>query len=781
MKKLALFFFVFGLIFSSKAQNTQALKLENIMKGKGFIGHWPDKPYWSFDSKTLYFQWNPKNEKIDSWYALDVTSSKVHKLSIEELKKRIPQKYEFNRTHTKVCFARNGDIFVYNLTKNKLRQIINTITYESSPVFSADGKKIFYQKDDNLFQWIFADGSTSQLTNIRKASGSRQSGAHKSEQEKWLENDRMQLFAVLRDREAIQKARTELRKKLKVDRPVAINIGNSRIFGIQISPDERFITFIKMQPAQSKHTEVPNYVTKSGYVENEKSRSKVGSTQASFRLVIFDRNLNKNYELKTNNISGINDWPKPYAGKIKGERGLTFSQLKYSPDAKNVLFVCRSQDNKDRWVLTLDLATGQPKVINRQTDSAWIGGPGIGNYWPTGNFGWMPDSKAVWYQSEKTGYSQLYVTNINTKKEKALTKGQFEVYEAQLSVNKTKWYLLTNQVHPGERQFYSMPLKGGKMTRLTQMTGYNESYLSPNEKQLALRYSYSNKPWEIYLKPNNSAAKAKQITHSQSEAYKAYSWRDPQVITFKAQDGEKVYARLYQPQKSMKNNAAIIFVHGAGYLQNADKYWSYYYREMMFHNLLADKGYTILDIDYRGSEGYGRDWRTGIYRHMGGLDLSDQVDGAKFLVEKYGINKNRIGIYGGSYGGFITLMAMFKAPGVFKCGAAIRSVTNWSNYNHGYTANILNTPVTDSVAYRQSSPIYFADGLKGHLLILHGIRDDNVHFQDVVDLNQRLIELGKKNWEMAIFPLERHGFKEASSWTDEYGRILALFEKELKK
>ena len=124
---------------------------------------------------------------------------------------------------------------------------------------------------------------------------------------------------------------------------------------------------------------------------------------------------------------------------------------------------------------------------------------------------------------------------------------------------------------------------------------------------------------------------------------------------------------------------------------------------------------------------------------------------------------------------------MFTAPDVFKCGAGLRSVTNWSNYNHGYTSNILNTPVSDPEAYRQSSPIYFADGLKGHLLILHGMRDDNVHFQDVVDLNQRLIELGKTNWEMAVFPLERHGFKESSSWADEYRRILELFEKELKK
>jgi dipeptidyl aminopeptidase/acylaminoacyl peptidase len=126
-------------------------------------------------------------------------------------------------------------------------------------------------------------------------------------------------------------------------------------------------------------------------------------------------------------------------------------------------------------------------------------------------------------------------------------------------------------------------------------------------------------------------------------------------------------------------------------------------------------------------------------------------------------------------------MAMFTEPDVFAAGAALRSVTDWAHYNHPYTANILNTPVEDSIAYRKSSPIYYAEGLKGALLICHGMIDTNVHFQDVVRLAQRLIELKKENWEMAVYPLEDHGFVEPSSWTDEYRRILKLFEDNLKK
>jgi dipeptidyl aminopeptidase/acylaminoacyl peptidase len=199
----------------------------------------------------------------------------------------------------------------------------------------------------------------------------------------------------------------------------------------------------------------------------------------------------------------------------------------------------------------------------------------------------------------------------------------------------------------------------------------------------------------------------------------------------------------------------------------------------MFHNLLSDLGYTVLDIDYRASDGYGRDFRTGIYRHMGGKDLSDQLDGKKYLVENLGIDANKVGIYGGSYGGFITLMALLTKPGEFKAGAALRSVTDWAHYNQGYTANILNFPETDPEAYKKSSPIYFANNLQDKLLMLHGMVDDNVQFQDIVRMTQRFIELGKKDWDLAVFPVEAHGFQKTYSWVDEYRRILDLFNENL--
>jgi len=419
----------------------------------------------------------------------------------------------------------------------------------------------------------------------------------------------------------------------------------------------------------------------------------------------------------------------------------------------------------------------QLALIDRQHDDAWIGGPGIGG---TRDVAWI-DNAHFYYQSEASGYSHIYVNDVINGEKKQLTSGKWEVQTLELSHDKKTFYFTANIDHPGVKDYYRMPVTGGPPVKITSMKGENLVTLSPDEKWLAISYSFTNRPFDLYLQPNKPGAKPVKVTNSVSEEYLSYPWRAPEIITFKNRYGSDVYARVYEPKTPDPAKPAVVFVHGAGYLQNVTYSWSYYFREFMFNNMLADNGYYVIDIDYTASAGYGRDWRTGIYRHMGGKDLSDEVDGVKYMVEKYGVNPKHVGIYGGSYGGFMTLMALFTEPDVFTSGGAIRSVTDWAHYNHGYTADILNLPYTDEKAYRQSSPIYFADGLKGNLLMLHGMVDQNVNFQDIVRLTQKLIELHKDNWWLAPYPVEDHAFEQPSSWTDEYKRIYKLFEETLKK
>jgi dipeptidyl aminopeptidase/acylaminoacyl peptidase len=380
----------------------------------------------------------------------------------------------------------------------------------------------------------------------------------------------------------------------------------------------------------------------------------------------------------------------------------------------------------------------------------------------------------------------LYVVDADMAGEpRALTSGEWEITDVATATNRRTFYLTTTEVDPGERHVYAMDSEGRARTRLTTMTGSNEGEISPDGRTIGLIHSAGNRPPEVYLaRYGGATAPTTRVTTSPTEEWSSYRWLDPRVITFPSRDGKTLHARLYTPEmvgaKRHASRPAVLFVHGAGYLQNAHKYWSSYYREYMFHHLLASRGYVVLDVDYRASAGYGRDWRTAIYRHMGGKDLDDIVDGAKYLAAAEKVDARRIGVYGGSYGGFITLMAMFTTPDVFAAGAALRPVTDWAHYNHPYTANILNLPQADKDAYRRSSPIYFADGLKGALLICHGLVDVNVHAQDSIRLAQKLIELRKERWELALYPVEDHAFEEATSWADEYKRILHLFEQNLK-
>ena len=779
-----LFLIAFNPLVAQKG-NISSLKIKDIMQGDDFVGHRPSNPYWSTDGQTLYFDWNPNGAALsDSLYAYSIGSKKIQKVDFFTANSLPSSRITYNQNKTQGVYSKNGDIFLLDMKTHKSTPITKTQERESSPHFTDNGKSIAFVKDGELFTWSIASGLLEQKTRFVK---SKKKEPKRDSKDEWLYQDQLDIFDVLRERKAKKDAGEKISEKLKLLEPLEIETKGKRVIGLQIDPSGSYITYTLMDRPNSKRTIVPHFVTESGYTEDQNTRSKVGDEPTQYEMFVYDVKNRKNYPVVLDNLEGLDyvpeytkDYPnKPYENK---DRIGFINGPTWNMDGTKAILDIQANDYKDRWIVLLDPKTGKVEQLDRQHDEAWIGGPGIGSY-RGGNLGWMPDNKSIWFMSEKTGYSHLYTMNLNNKKTKALTSGEFEIYDAFLSKDKNRWYFTSNKTHPGDRQFYTMSLKGGKWEKLTNIVGRNDVVLSPNEEKMAILYSYSNKPTELFIQDNpikaGQSTQAEQITDSNSEAFNAYDWKDPEIITFKASDGAEVHARLYQPEASVKNKAAVIFVHGAGYLQNAHKWWSSYFREYMFHNLLVDNGYTVLDIDYRGSAGYGRDWRTGIYRHMGGKDLSDQVDGAKMLVENYGIDSDKIGIYGGSYGGFITLMAMFNAPDTFSAGGAIRSVGDWAAYNHGYTARILNTPATDSLAYKRSSPIYFADGLQGDLLILHGMVDDNVHFQDMVRLSQRLIELGKENWEMAVYPVERHGFVEPSSWTDEYTRIFKLFQKSL--
>ncbi len=796
MRKSTLAVLAIVFAFSAQPAGKFALTVDNIMRGPRLYGYEPARVRWSGDGERIYFQWkqasDPVNKDPDT-YVVDRSGSELRKLSEAEAKLAPPASGNESRDHRRTVYARDGDIFLYDSTTGQTRQITKTVEAESNPHFTHDGRRVAFTRGSNLFVMSLETGMLEEMTDIRAAgaagetAGAAEAGGGRGgrggggrgatstgEEQKGtasqeaLKKQEKELLEAIRERAAKREEDEARRKRENPRKPFTLGARQS-IAWLELAPDEKYVIAGVREPgAGAKNAIVPNFVTESGYTEEIPGRTKVGDVQTRVREAILN--------VETGEVKWVGHGQKTSAeGGKEQDRDVVLERPVWSDDGTKAVLLARAADNKDRWILALDEATGKTRAIAHDHDDDWLDGPGADT------LGWMKNDREVYFQSERTGYSHLYTVPFEGGEARALTTGNWEVEEAVLSHDKSRFFLVTSEADPGEHNVYEMSAEGGGRVRITSLPGGHSSILSPDDKWFADVYSYTNKPPELYVQEARAGAAAKKLTSSPAADFWEYPWLDAPIVKIRARDGVDVRARLFRPANFQRGGPAVIFVHGAGYLQNVHRWWtSSYAREFLFHHLLMERGYVVIDLDYRGSAGYGRDWRTAIYRHMGGKDLDDQVDAARWLVAQQGVDPKRIGIYGGSYGGFITLMAMFTQPDVFAAGAALRPVTDWANYNNGYTSNILNEPQKDAEAYRRSSPIYFAQGLKGALLICHGMVDTNVHFQDTVELVQKLIELRKTNWELAVYPVENHGFIQPASWADEYKRILELFEKNLR-
>jgi dipeptidyl aminopeptidase/acylaminoacyl peptidase len=744
--------------------------INNIMRGPELYGRQPQRIQWSADSKWIYFNWNPPGT---DWReparpyrvrAAGGTPERVPDTQVDSVGALL-ESGERSRDGTSRVVSSQGDLYIVSLPAGGVRRLTQTNGDERDPHFSADGRRVYFFRDNNVFSIDLDGGLVRQLTDVRAGPAPKDSAKAQGQRGN-LEAQQRELFDVIRDRLKADSVRDAERKAREALRIKPFYLGNNeRIASLSVSPTANALLLVTSVPGERPiQTKVPNYVTTTGYTEELTVRTKVGDVQNGGRVAYMKL------------PSGDLTWLKVVPSDTTKPPSQT-TTLGWSDDGSAALIFAEARDYKTRYIHKLDAATGNLQTLDVLEDSAWVGGPCYGCG------GWYDGSKRVWFVSEADGYAHIHTMDANGGDRRQLTSGKWEVTNAQLSADKRFFEIHSSEGSPFEQHFFRMPVAGGAREKITKGVGGHNVTVSPDGTQLADVFSTSNRPPELFVMPYRAGAAAKQLTTSPTTDWISFKWIVPEIVRIPASDGVQVPARIYKPKdfNAQPNGAGVIFVHGAGYLHNVHNYWSSYAREYLFNQLLASQGYVVLDIDYRGSAGYGRDWRTAIYRWMGGRDLQDNVDGSKYLQKEFGINPERIGIYGGSYGGFITLMALFNEPKQFGAGAGLRSVTDWAHYNHGYTARILNQPQDDSVAYKRSSPIYFASGLEDPLLMAHGMVDVNVHFQDIVRLTQRLIELGKTNWELAPYPVEDHGFVRPSSWADEYRRIYELFETNLAR
>jgi dipeptidyl aminopeptidase/acylaminoacyl peptidase len=808
------------------------LTLEQIMADPDWIGNPPEDPYWSDDGRSVYYERerdgvgkNPKD-----LFRVDLASGKTVRIEpAERGKADAPGKRSLDRK--KKVYARQGDVFVKDLTTGAVRQITRTSEEETDPFFLADGKRVGFYRGNQPFIYDLTSGLVSQAADLKL----EKDPAEKDEPA-FLEAQQTRLLDVIRQRQEQEKReREEARAHQRADPtrpPLPWYLGKElSIEQVSLSPSGDWLAVVtapKREEDDRKPSKLPRYVTESGNVDTRDVRAKVGTEKPEpHSVVLLDLREHERHALDWSALPGIKDdplkalreaaearkaaekklkeqqekkaedtkkpeEPKPEdAGKSEEEakakepeakepeaRPLEVLELAWTDDGRQLALELRARDNKDRWIATFDTQGAALTPRHRLTDPAWIN-------WDFNELGWLRDGETLWFLSEETGWSHLYLLSTRTGEKRALSpQGKYEVSAPVPSWDRRAIYYAANQEHPGHYDVWRVEVATGKAERLTRVGGLTDFRLSPDESQLLLLHSGITRPNEVFVQSNRPGAEARQVTHTRTEAFLAEEWTLPEIVPVPSTHGSPapVYSRVYTPQgfDSSRSYPAVVFVHGAGYLQNIHHGWSSYFREFMFHTFLTRHGYVVLDMDYRASAGYGRDWRTAIYRQMGHPELEDLEDGVAWLVANKSVDPKRVGVYGGSYGGFMTFMALFRAPDLFAAGAALRPVTDWAHYNDEYTSNILNRPEIDPEAYEKSSPIEYAAGLTKPLLICDGMQDANVFFQDNVRLVQRLIELKKENFEMAVYPVEDHAFVHPTSWLDEYRRIFKLFETHVK-
>ncbi|MYN08189.1 S9 family peptidase [Pseudoduganella aquatica] len=783
---------------AAQTQTPTPITLDQAMSHPDWLGTPVETAWWSWDGKQVYYKQKRAGSPLrDTFEAAARAGLAPRKVADSELAKLDSASVHYSRDHSRALLLRNGDLFERDLKSGALTQISKGATPAPQAArYSADGRSVQFRVGHDWFSWNRAERLLSPVALPRTAKDPA-AAPDGTPLEASMRDMQLRLIATLKrqkdDKDALRERGDAERAADATRGPQPIYLGDKVVIDASsLSPDGRYLVLAtSLKGDKGRIGKMPRYVTESGYEEADDERTRVGrDTPKTQTLKLVDLQTRAVQDIKLDALPGIATDPlaamrgAQKLPALKGNRPVRLDDesdggISWTDNGAKVAVMLRAVDNKDRWIAAIDLPAAALKPLHRVSDTAWVNG----SY---NEFGWLPDNATLWFLSEESGYSHLYTLGADGK-QRALTQGNWEATRVTWSANASTAFVLCNRKTPGEYEVCAVNAKDASVREVTALEGGVEQYaVSPDERKLLVHYSSAYVPAQIatVAVAASGAGAAVKLTDTRTPDYKARNWVQPQLVAVPSTHGAgPIWSKLYRPAtlEAGKKYPIVMFVHGAGYLQNTTKRFPVYFREQMFHNLLVEKGYIVLDMDYRASKGYGRDWRTAIYRQMGHPELDDYVDGLNWMVAQHQGDPANVGVYGGSYGGFMTFMALLREPGKFKSGAALRPVTDWTTYNHEYTANILNTPELDPEAYKKSSPIEYAEKLQGNLLIAHGMVDDNVFYQDSVRMAQRFIELKKDNWELASYPLERHAYLQPESWYDQYRRIYQLFERTLKK
>ena len=447
-------------------------------------------------------------------------------------------------------------------------------------------------------------------------------------------------------------------------------------------------------------------------------------------------------------------------------RDALLARVDWMPDSSGLAVqrLNRVQDRLD--LLVADPQTGATRLGLRETSPTWIN--------VTDDLRFLPKTGRFLWSTERSGHRHLQLYSMGGKLEKTLTSGDWDVTSVAGVNEQSRFvFFVSTESGPLERHLYRVHLDGGRRERLTASAGTHTISMGTSAELYVDTYSNSTAPPRRTLVRPGSGTQVK--LNEGNHNLEDYDLLPTETVEVIAGGGGSMYARLVRPAgfQPGRQYPAVVLVYGGPHAQRVANEWA----GPNLEQALAQRGFVVWQLDNRGSGGRGHNWESRLYRRLGKQELEDQRRGVEHLLEMGFVDPKRIGIHGSSYGGFMTIYALLFAPDLFRAGVAGAPVTDWRNYDTIYTERYLGLPEDNPEGYRLSSPVHFANRLEGALMIVHNLEDDNVLFQNTVQMTAALTEAGKP-YELRVYPQKTHAIT-GTARKHMYQALVEFFERNL--
>ncbi|WP_444928501.1 DPP IV N-terminal domain-containing protein [Microbulbifer sp. SSSA002] len=528
-----------------------------------------------------------------------------------------------------------------------------------------------------------------------------------------------------------------------------------RMSGYWWSPDDRHIAFLQVD--ESPVDRVTRSEIYADHIEMIQQRyPAAGRANVKIRLGLID--------IDSGDIRWIN---------LGESQDIYIPRVQWARDHL-LTFQWQSRDQQKLALRAYNLDTGKTRTLLTESSDTWVN--------LSDDLYFLENSDAFIWSSERDGFKHLYKYDLSGKLQAQLTAGNWVVDELEAVDEKSnRLYFTARKDTPTERHLYAVSLHGkGDIEKISQRSGMHAIEFSEDASGYIDKFSNVSTPPQVSL----HSVTGERVTWLEENAvnrdHPLYPYKDqwiaPEFGSIEAPHGQALYYRLYKPADfdANKSYPVMVFVYGGPHVQVVTNSW-----DKLFNQYMAQQGYIVFSLDNRGSANRGTSFENPIFKKMGSPEVEDQITGVEFLRTLPYVDQNNIGIYGHSYGGYMTLMSMFKAADYFKAGVSGAPVTDWTLYDTHYTERYMGNPNQDGDAYQASSVFPYAKDLQGELLIYHGMADDNVLFTNTTKLVKQMQDNGQQ-FELMTYPGKKHSLRGKQTRIHQYSMIKQFFDRHLK-